>query len=172
MTTLTFKSTPCHRIHAAAQSAARIGVRTTRRTSANRALFSCPSYGGLCAGAERLAGPSPGTPTAHNPPPFIGVKGGGLFHPTRRLTMAHRQSVHHLDAQTLYENAFHAYREPRSKAYRDGALVAIQYRLGETHRITTPFEPGTPDADAWHAGTEEGHAIARAYLHTINGREV
>ena len=62
----------------AAKAAARIGIRKTRRTSAIRALFSCPFNGGLCAGATCPPEPCPGMPTAYSPPPFIGMKDGGF----------------------------------------------------------------------------------------------
>ena len=76
--------TPRHRtgdsITVAAYSAARIGVRKQRRTrrANSERVFFCSVNGGLCAGTFGFAGPLPGTPTAHNLPPFIGVKDGSL----------------------------------------------------------------------------------------------
>ena len=90
-----------------ANSLARIGVRQTRCiTRAARCVFSCPINGGLCAGDSRPAGPSPGTPTAYDPPPFIGVKGDGLSTLTRRPTMTKytpSAPTRHIDTPNLTE---------------------------------------------------------------------
>jgi len=68
------------------------------------------------------------------------------------------------DARTLFARAFHATRTPRSSAYREGVLVALRFRLGELPAIRCPFAAGTAEADAFHAGADEGHAIARREL--------
>jgi len=65
------------------------------------------------------------------------------------------------DARTLFARAFHATRTPRSPAYREGVLVALRFRLGE---LPAPYPAGTEKADAFHAGADKGHAIARNAL--------
>lgn len=64
-------------------------------------------------------------------------------------------------AQSLFTRAFPATRAPRSPAYRDGVLVALRFRLGDVAGIHCPYPPGTAEADAFHAGVDEGCAIAR-----------
>lgn len=61
----------------------------------------------------------------------------------------------------LFEAAFHPYREPRSKAYRQGCLAALSFHFGEVEHIRCPYSPGTAKADAFYFGVQEGHAIAR-----------
>ena len=78
--------------------------------------------------------------------------------------MKHPDSVRTLDAQTIFDNAFPATREPRSEAYKAGVLAAIRFRLGEQPGIEHPFQPGTAEADAFHSGIDEGHAIVRQAL--------
>ncbi|USF88763.1 hypothetical protein [Candidatus Endoriftia persephone] len=60
--------------------------------------------------------------------------------------------------QQLYNEAFGpgVYRTPRSRAYEEGVMSALVYRFnGE--RMSRPYEVGTAEADAWFAGTREGH---------------
>ena len=71
------------------------------------------------------------------------------------------------DARTLFARAFHATRTPRSPAYREGVLVALRFRLGELPAIRCPYPAGTAEADAFHAGADEGHAIARNALKEV-----
>ena len=68
------------------------------------------------------------------------------------------------NARTLFARAFHATRTPRSPAYREGVLVALRFRLGELAAIRCPYAAGTAEADAFHSGVDEGHAIARREL--------
>ena len=68
------------------------------------------------------------------------------------------------DARTLFARAFPTTRTPGSPAYREGVLVALRYRLGELPAIRCPYAVGTAEADAFHAGADEGHAIVRREL--------
>ncbi len=72
-------------------------------------------------------------------------------------------------AQSLFVSAFlnSIHREPRSPAYKTGVLAAIKYRMGEYPDITYNYQPGTAEADAFHAGVDEGHAIARKALSEV-----
>ena len=82
--------------------------------------------------------------------------------------MTHPNSVHTPDAQTLFRQAFPATREPRSEAYKAGVLAAIKFRLGEAEHIDCPYRAGSVWADAFHAGADEGHVIARNALREVS----
>ena len=64
-------------------------------------------------------------------------------------------------ATLIFNKAFKKPRDPRSPEYQNGALCALRYRLGEIGKIHCPHPIGTAQADAWFAGVDEGHAIAR-----------
>ncbi len=64
-------------------------------------------------------------------------------------------------AQELHDEAFAGPRGPRSAEYKAGVLEALKFRLGESGRMHCPHKAGTPQADAWFAGTDEGHRLAR-----------
>ena len=63
-------------------------------------------------------------------------------------------------AAEIHAKLFDLPREPRSQAYKDGALAAIRYRV-EGVESTVPHEPGTPERDAWLAGYAEGRDACR-----------
>ena len=65
-------------------------------------------------------------------------------------------------AQSLYDDAFHIARDPRSNEYKAGVFAAIQNRL-ENFLSVCPFGPGTAQADAYHAGWDEGAAHVKAF---------
>jgi hypothetical protein len=67
-------------------------------------------------------------------------------------------------AQELFDAAFCGPRDKRSREYKEGVLAALRYRLGEMAYISGGYGPGTASNDAFSAGCEEGHAIARKYL--------
>jgi len=71
------------------------------------------------------------------------------------------------DARALFARAFHATRTPRSSAYREGVLVALRFRLGELPAIRCPYAVGSAEADAFHAGADEGREIARNALKEV-----
>lgn len=63
-------------------------------------------------------------------------------------------------AHALFEGAFSRQREPRSREYKNGVLAALRFRLNNGP-IKCPYKSGTADADAYHAGIDEGHRIWR-----------
>ncbi len=65
-------------------------------------------------------------------------------------------------ADTLFKQAFQGPRDPRSPSYRLGCIAGLRYRLAGAS-LRCPYLPATAEADAWYAGTEEGHAIFRRY---------
>jgi hypothetical protein len=67
-------------------------------------------------------------------------------------------------AQELFKEAFFGPRDKRSEEYRNGVLSALKFRLGEKKYIRGGYGLGTAQNDAFSAGCEEGHAIARKYL--------
>ena len=50
--------------------------------------------------------------------------------------------------------------DPRSPEYRRGMLDVIRYRL-EGAWIVVPYRLGTAQADAYFAGNDRGHMVAR-----------
>lgn len=73
-------------------------------------------------------------------------------------------------AQEIFATAFAGPRDARSREYKSGVLAALQFRLGEVKKLRCPFDAGTAQADAWFAGTDEGHRRAREVTET-NGLE-
>lgn len=67
-------------------------------------------------------------------------------------------------AEILYQEAFSGPRAPRSPEYMAGVLAALKFRLGEAEGMPLPYPIGTAQVDAWLAGTDEGHLIARDHL--------
>ena len=72
-------------------------------------------------------------------------------------------------ARKLYEKAFNFPRDARSEEYRQGVRAAIRYWLGDARKISNPYALGTPHADAFFSGSEEGARIVR--LHNAEERE-
>lgn len=70
---------------------------------------------------------------------------------------------HAITAEQLHAQLFAAVRgrEPRSTAYKNGALAKIQLVAGEITTAINPYTPGTSSSDAWYAGAAEGHHIAK-----------
>lgn len=69
-------------------------------------------------------------------------------------------------ARDVFTRAFEGPRDARSREYRAGVLAALQFRFGEAKGLRCPFEVGTAQADAWFAGTDEGHRLARDVTET------
>ena len=71
-------------------------------------------------------------------------------------------------ADEIFREAFAKPRDPRSKAYKDGVLRTLRLRLGDVDAVSADplmgYELGTPECDAYFAGTDEGHRRAREYL--------
>ncbi len=122
------------------------------------------------SGSLRGAGPSPGLGRPEWPA-SICQGGGGLPILTRRPTMTkHTPGVSApFSAADLFAAIFHPHREPRSEAYRAGCLAALRYRLGEVEHIECPYPAGTAEADAFHAGTAEGHTRGREAMEVRHG---
>lgn len=67
-------------------------------------------------------------------------------------------------AQSLFDEAFQCYRAPRSMAYKEGVLAILRLRIDHSPLLMCPYDLGTSEADAYFAGTDEGHAIATKKL--------
>ena len=69
-------------------------------------------------------------------------------------------------AQELFDSAFSVTRDPRSDAYRHGVLDILKYKLREINPTfgKSNYVMGTAEADAYYAGCDEGHRIAREYM--------
>jgi hypothetical protein len=65
--------------------------------------------------------------------------------------MATRHSIKSL-AQTLFEQAFNPFSEPRSAEYQSGCIAGLRYRTGESPLTTCPYPPSSEARDAWYAG--------------------
>lgn len=64
-------------------------------------------------------------------------------------------------AEKLHAEIFGAIRELCSPEYKAGCLAALRFQLGEADAVKCPHMPGTAYADAWYAGTDEGHRRGR-----------
>lgn len=86
-------------------------------------------------------------------------------------------------AEQLHDEAFVRPRMPRSEAYQQGALAMLQMLAraadeGEAAALgATPLSPadvgyswGSPQADAWIAGTVEGQEIWRRWQEALEDR--
>lgn len=62
-------------------------------------------------------------------------------------------------AMEIYNQAFPAWREPRSAAYKNGVMDCLALRLHGTPPGER-YNAGTTQADAYHAGFDEGRALA------------
>ena len=69
-------------------------------------------------------------------------------------------------AREIFDAAFAKPRDPRSDEYRHGVLHVLKYRLGEANEAfgKKQYVLGTAQADAYFAGCDEGHRIAREHL--------
>ncbi|SCX40559.1 hypothetical protein [Nitrosospira sp. Nsp1] len=61
----------------------------------------------------------------------------------------------------LMAEAFDQPRTPRSPEYKAGVRAALEYRINGKKITLTTYELGTAAADAYFAGTDEGHRIWR-----------
>lgn len=76
-------------------------------------------------------------------------------------------------AQELFDMAFSVPRDIRSPEYMKGVLDALQYRIGEKLKMNKcPYAEGTAQADAWYAGTYEGHRLGREEMERSQGFKV
>jgi hypothetical protein len=73
---------------------------------------------------------------------------------------------HMSKAYEIFDAAFSKPRDPRSAEYRHGVIDILKFRLRETNEATgkRQYRLGTAQADAYFAGCDEGHRLARGYL--------
>lgn len=71
-------------------------------------------------------------------------------------------------ASGICDAAFAEPRDPRSPEYRAGVLEALKFRLGEIRSMSCPHRAGTARADAWLAGADEGHRLAREQVRSTS----
>lgn len=64
-------------------------------------------------------------------------------------------------ALEIFNAAFHPVRDPRSDEYKAGVLAVLRFRI-DGQKIPHPYAMGTAQADAFYAGTDEGHRLWRA----------
>jgi hypothetical protein len=76
-------------------------------------------------------------------------------------------------AQEIFDSAFAIPRDPRSDEYRHGVLEILKYRLRETNQTfgKKQYAMGTPQADAYYAGCDEGHRLASKYIASLVGND-
>jgi hypothetical protein len=68
-------------------------------------------------------------------------------------------------AKQIFDKAFSRPRDRRSDAYKAGVLAILEHRLRERGaNVFCQYEEGTAEADAYFAGCDEGHRLARDYL--------
>ena len=69
-------------------------------------------------------------------------------------------------AYEIFDAAFSKPRDPRSDEYRHGVIDILKYRLHEANEAfgKHQYALGTAQADAYFAGCDEGHRLAREYL--------
>lgn len=65
-----------------------------------------------------------------------------------------------LTAQTVFDKAFEPGREPRSEAYKQGALACLRARIDGAPLVKNPFPAGSAESDAYYAGVAEGRALS------------
>lgn len=72
-------------------------------------------------------------------------------------------------AYEIFDAAFAKPRDQRSDEYRHGVIDILKYRLGETNEAfgKKQYVLGTAQADAYFAGCDEGHRLAREYLEKV-----
>jgi hypothetical protein len=74
-----------------------------------------------------------------------------------------------IKASEIFEAAFARPRSPRSVEYKRGVIDVLNYRFGGAKDLSGKYlyELGTAQSDAYLAGVEEGHLLARPYLSQI-----
>jgi hypothetical protein len=76
-------------------------------------------------------------------------------------------------AYEIFDAAFAKPRDPRSDEYRHGVIDILKYRLREQNEAfgKKQYKLGTPQADAYFAGCDEGHRLASEYLEALAKKE-
>jgi hypothetical protein len=62
----------------------------------------------------------------------------------------------------LMHQAFGRPRDPRSDEYKAGCRDLLNYKIHGTP-LTRPYPMGTAQADAYYAGTDEGHDVYKRH---------
>jgi len=78
-----------------------------------------------------------------------------------------------ITAYEIFDAAFAKPRDPRSSEYKQGVMDVLKFRLGEANEVfgKKRYLLGTVQADAYFAGCDEGHRLAREHLENVgNGR--
>lgn len=72
-------------------------------------------------------------------------------------------------AYEIFDAAFSKPRDPRSDEYRHGVIDILKFRLREANEAfgKHQYKLGTAQADAYFAGCDEGHRLAREYLEKV-----
>ncbi len=72
-------------------------------------------------------------------------------------------------AYEIFDEAFSKPRDPRSDEYRHGVIYILKFRLREANEVfgKHQYKLGTAQADAYFAGCDEGHRLAREYLEKV-----
>jgi hypothetical protein len=72
-------------------------------------------------------------------------------------------------AYEIFDAAFLKPRDPRSDEYRRGVIDVLRFRLDEENGAfgKNQYKLGTAQADAYFAGCDEGHRLAREYLERV-----
>lgn len=78
---------------------------------------------------------------------------------TRKSEKAVNLSVEAIMAQLFHPSR---YRTPRSDEYKAGIRAVLEYRIHGVCMTPPPWQVGTAQADAYFAGTDEGHRVWRS----------
>ena len=157
--------------HVAATSAAGFGSpKTTGAPRATRARFFVPEFmAGVVGSLRARRFPVGRSANPQHPPPFrLAANRWRSLQSLQEIAMSTKptQGAPAPTAETLFREAFHPHRALRSEAYRQGCLAAL--RLGEAGHVESLYQPGTAEAEAFHAGAQEGHAIAREAVEEVH----
>ena len=81
------------------------------------------------------------------------------------------KEVNNTVVEQLMTTAFGRPRDPRSNEYTDGCRALLERKVNGTP-LKCPYRKGTVQADAWFAGTDEGHSIWRDFQFLAKAREM
>lgn len=70
-------------------------------------------------------------------------------------------------AYEIFREAFDGPRDPRSDEYKHGVIDVLRFRIGESNAVSCGYRIGSVQADAYFAGCDEGHRLAREHLETV-----
>jgi hypothetical protein len=81
------------------------------------------------------------------------------------------REVNNTVVDQLMTAAFGRPRNPRSKEYTDGSRALLERKVNSVP-LKCPYRMGTVQADAWFAGTDEGHLIWRDFQSSTQASEM